>query len=211
MSFFTTRMKPWDAFFKEKMTKMLSEKRRIIDIGGGLRISKKKGNRFDPKRAWIIPLIEKVEYLIMDPVPDYEPDIVGDIHKMPMVDNSEEAIICSAVLEHVENPWKASEEMHRVLKPGGYCFVYVPFLYYYHAEKTYYKDFWRYTKDSFPVLFKDFSHMELMPVRGAIGTLVRISPLGRFKLMENLAFFLDKVTGKLKTNQVSGYYIFLIK
>ena len=204
-------MKPWDSFFKEKVTKILSEKKRIIDIGGGLRISKKKGNRFDPQRVWMLPLIEKVKYLIMDPVPDFEPDVVGDIHAMPFADNSEEAIVCLAVLEHIENPFKASAEMYRVLKPGGYCFIYVPFLYYYHAEKTYYKDYWRYTKDTFPVLFKDFSKMEVVSVRGAVGTLVRLSPLGRFKIIEGLAYFIDKITGKLKSNQVSGYYIFLTK
>ncbi len=204
-------MTPWDQFFKDKVTQILEDKDTVVDIGGGLRISKKKGNRFDPERAWVLPLLEKVKYLILDPVPDYEPDIVGDIHDLPFEDNSQESIVCLAVLEHIENPFKASSEMYRVLKPGGYCFIYVPFLYYYHAEKTYYKDYWRYTKDSLSILFKDFSKMEAAPVRGAIGTLVRLSPLGRFKFMEELAYFLDKVTGKIKTNQVSGYYVFLTK
>ncbi len=204
-------MNPWNQFFREKVTKIMAEKQRIIDIGGGLRISQKKGNRFDPERSWILPMLQDKEYLILDPVSDYQPDIVGDIHSLPFADNSEEAIICLAVLEHIENPFKASSEMYRVLKSGGHCLVYVPFLYYYHAEKTYYKDYWRYTKDSLNLLFKDFSHMEICPVRGAIGTLVRLSPLGRWKFFENLAFVLDRITGKLKTNQVSGYYIFLIK
>ena len=204
-------MVPWDKFFKDKMTQILTEKSVVVDIGGGLRVSKKKGNRFDRERMWMLPLLQKVKYLILDPVPDYEPDIVGDIHSLPFVDNSQEAIVCLAILEHIENPFKASDEMYRILESGGYCFVYVPFLYYYHAEKTYYKDYWRYTKDSLQVLFKDFSKMEIMPVRGAIGTLVRLSPLGRWKIMENIAYFLDKITGKLKTNQVSGYYIFLVK
>lgn len=190
---------------------MFLEKSSIVDIGGGLRISKKKGNRFDPSRAWILPLLEKVKYLIMDPVPDFDPDIIGDIHNLPFDNNSLEAIVCIAVLEHIENPWKATSEMHRALVSGGYCFVYVPFLYYYHAEKTYYKDYFRYTKDSLPVLFKDFSVMEIMPVRGALGTLVRLSPLGRGKIMEDIAYFFDKITGKLNSNQVSGYYIFLKK
>ena len=204
-------MKPWDQFFKEKMTKMLLDKKRIIDIGGGLRVLEKRGNRFNKERSWMLPLLQKVEYLIMDPVPDYAPDIVGDIHLLPFKDNSEDAIVCIAVLEHVENPFKASAEMHRVLKSGGYCFIYVPFLYYYHAEKTYYKDYWRFTKDSLGILFKDYSSMEIAPVRGAIGTLVRLSPLGRWKMFENIAYFLDKITGKLQSKQVSGYYIFLVK
>ena len=34
-------MTPWDKFFKDKMTQILMEKSVIIDIGGGLRVSKK--------------------------------------------------------------------------------------------------------------------------------------------------------------------------
>ncbi len=53
--------------------------------------------------------------------------------------------------------------------------------------------------------------METIGVRGAVGTLIRLSPFGRFGFFEKIGFFLDKITGKLKSNQVSGYYIFLTK
>lgn len=204
-------MTQWESFFKEKIAKIFTEKKSVIDIGGGLRVSKKVGNRYDPKREWILPLLSNTQYKIMDPVPDYEPDIVGDIHKLPFADNSEEAIICLAVLEHVENPFRAAEEMYRVLKPGGYCFVYVPFLYYYHAEKGYYKDYWRFTKDVLPFLFKDFSGIELCPVRGALETWLHLSPLGRIYPLVWLFRLGDKITGKDKSSQVSGYYVFLTK
>lgn len=206
-------MKPWDAFLKERMTRMLREKKSLIDIGGGLRISKEKGNRFDPRNIWIADAIRenKVDYKILDPVPDYAPDIVGDIHKLPFKDNSEEAICCIAVLEHVEDPFKASEEMFRVLSPGGMCMIYVPFLYYFHAEKGYYGDYWRFTKDGLALMFKKFSKVEIQPVRGAIGTLVRLTPLGRSRFLEHLAYYADIITGKLSSKQVSGYFVFLIK
>ena len=66
-------------------------------------------------------------YQVMDPTLEYHPDIVGDIHALPFQDSSQEAIICLAVLEHVEDPWLACRELWRVLKPGGYCLIYVPF------------------------------------------------------------------------------------
>src|SRR3989338_6562967 len=135
-------MSPWDQFFREKIEKIFTDKGSVIDIGGGLRLNAKKGNRQDPSRSWIAPLAAKVKYTVTDAVPDYSPDIVVDIHNLPFSDNSQDAIICIAVLEHVENPIKACGEIYRVLKPGGYCFIYVPFLYYYHAEKGYYKDYW---------------------------------------------------------------------
>ena len=201
----------WDKFFNEKIEKIFTEKKSIVDIGGGLRALKDGGNRYDKSREWILPLIKKVNYKMLDQVADYNPDIVGDIHNLPFSNNSQDAIICIAVLEHVENPIKACQEIYRTLKPGGYCFVYVPFLFYYHAHKGYYKDYWRFTKDSINVLFKDFSVIEKQSVRGAFETWIKLSPLGRYKLFLKLANRIDFLTGKIKSNQVSGYNIFLVK
>ncbi len=204
-------LKPWDRFFEEKMRLIFGAAKTVIDIGGGLRISKDKGNRFDSSRSWLIPLTQKVNYQILDPVDTYKPDIVGDIHHLPLADNSVDAIICIAVLEHIENPFIAVKEMHRVIKPGGYCYIYVPFLYYYHAETGYYKDYWRYSRDALELLFNDFSHLEIQAVRGAIETWIKISPLGRYRWLLNLAYFFDKLTGKINSKQVSGYSVFLVK
>lgn len=204
-------MKPWDQFFKEKITKIFTDKKSIIDIGGGLRVVKEKNNRYDPKREWIRPLISKVDYKILDPVPDYNPDIVGDIHNLPFKDGTQDAVICIAVLEHVENPIKACEEMYRTLKPGGYCFIYVPFLFYYHAEKGYYGDFWRFTPDSLKYMARNFSSIEIQSVRGALETWIHLSPLGRLPFLSILAGFVDRLTGKINSKQVSGFNVFLVK
>lgn len=204
-------MTQWDSFFREKMLAILDSRTRILDIGGGLRISQDKSNRYDPRRAWILPLMKEREYVVMDPVPDYNPDVVGDIHAMPFASDSEEAILCLAVLEHIENPIKAVGEVRRVLKPGGATLFYVPFLFYYHAEPGYYKDYWRFTHDAIEMLFREFSKVEIAKVRGALETWVHISPLGRFSLFKYAARFLDGVTGKSKSNQVSGYYIYAEK
>ncbi|MFZ2072144.1 MAG: class I SAM-dependent methyltransferase, partial [Minisyncoccia bacterium] len=187
---------PWDTFFEEKIKKILADKKQVIDIGGGLRIIKEKNNRYSEDREWLRSLLEKVDYKILDPVDTYHPDIVGDIHNLPFKNDSQEAIICIAVLEHVENPIKAFEEMYRVLKPGGYLYAYVPFLYYYHAENGYYGDFWRFTEDSLKFLARPFSQFELVSVRGAIGTWLKISPLGRYKWVEKLGIMLDIYSGK---------------
>jgi len=152
-----------------------------------------------------------LDYKILDKTSDYNPDIIGDIHSLPFLDNSQDAIVCISVLEHVEDPIKASREIFRALKPNGYCFVYIPFLFYYHAEKGYYKDYWRFTKDSIDLLFKDFSTIERQNVRGAVATWLRNSPFGRINAVSWLADVFDKVIGKTTTNQTSGYSVFLIK
>lgn len=201
----------WKIFFDDKVREIFNSAHHVIDIGGGLRINREKNNRYDSNRSWIIPLAEKVDYKIVDPVDTYKPDIVGDIHALPFGDNSIDGIFCLAVLEHIENPFTAVEEMRRVLKPRGKCLVYVPFLFYYHAEASYYKDYWRFSKDALELLFKNFSAMEIQSVRGAIETWFKISPLGRYPFLAATAHLLDKLTGKINTSQVSGYYIFLQK
>lgn len=198
-------------FYNNSIKKIFTESKIIVDIGGGLRISKEKGNRFSKNTAWIEPLLTEVDYKIMDPVSTYSPDIIGDIHAMPFLDNHIDAIFCLSVLEHVENPLKAAEEMYRVLKPGGYCFVYVPFLYYYHAEKGYYKDFWRFTEDSIVYMFRSFSQCTIQQTRGALETWVKLSPIGRFRFVLRFSRILDKIMGKEKSKQTSGYNVFLVK
>ena len=200
-----------DAFFKEKMLRVLTEKKFILDIGGGLRVDPKRGNRYSAKTEWMRPYLEKLEYKILDPVPDYSPDYIGDIHHLEFADNSIDAILCLSVLEHVENPIQACQEMYRVLKPGGFCLTYIPLLYYYHAEGTYYKDYWRFTKDTIDILFKPYSEYGKYALRGALATWIHISPLGKNKILARAARFLDLVMKKTKSNQVSGYYIFAIK
>lgn len=202
----------WQDFFESKTKKIFLEKKEIVDIGGGLRIDKNKNNKYKKDREWIKKMSENVDYKIMDVVPDYNPDIVGDIHKMPFDNNSIDAIFCLAVLEHVEDPIRACQEIYRVLKSDGYCLVYIPFLYYYHAHPGYYKDYWRFTSDSIDYIFKDFKVIEKQFVRGPLETWIFISPLGRFKFLVNIFNRIDKIFYKSRnSNQVSGYYVFLVK
>jgi SAM-dependent methyltransferase len=59
---------------------------------------------------------------------DLEPgaDLRIDITQIALDDASFDAIICSHVLEHVEDDRAAMRELHRVLRPGGFALVLVP-------------------------------------------------------------------------------------
>jgi 2-polyprenyl-3-methyl-5-hydroxy-6-metoxy-1,4-benzoquinol methylase len=45
---------------------------------------------------------------------------------IPFDDASIDLVVFIEVLEHLKNPWKAIEEMHRVLRPGGYLVLSTP-------------------------------------------------------------------------------------
>jgi SAM-dependent methyltransferase len=50
-----------------------------------------------------------------------------DIHKMPFKDNSFDIVLCNHVLEHVQDDIVAMKQISRVLKPGGFAILQVPF------------------------------------------------------------------------------------
>lgn len=50
-----------------------------------------------------------------------------DIHRIPFKDNSFDAVLCNHVLEHVQDDIKAMSEICRVLRPGGFAVLQVPF------------------------------------------------------------------------------------
>lgn len=50
-----------------------------------------------------------------------------DIHRMPFEDSTFDAVLCNHVLEHVADDIRAMKEIARVLKPGGFAILQVPF------------------------------------------------------------------------------------
>lgn len=80
-------------------------------------------------------------------------DFKWDIHRLPIADNSVDAYICSAILEHVPYPELALFEMFRTLRPGGRVLVEVPFLYHYHPAPL---DLYRWTVEGLKILCEDF-------------------------------------------------------
>ena len=66
--------------------------------------------------------------------------------------NSCDIMILDEVLEHVERPWKAAEEIYRVVNTGGLAIIYAPFMYPLHYCPI---DVWRYAPHAYKVLFPE--------------------------------------------------------
>lgn len=191
-------------FIDEKMADIAKEKT-VLDVGGAKRFTK-----------WLSEyqeLFKNCEYKTMDYDDTTGADVVGDIHNIPLKDESIDAIICSSVLEHVENPIVAVKEMYRILKKGGKLFAHIPSTYPYHARKGHYPDYWRFFDDTIHLLFKDFSRFDFVKRGGYFKAVFFFLPLQhrmRF-LIDPLADFLDSLLKTEKRSTTSGYYIYGVK
>jgi SAM-dependent methyltransferase len=198
--------RPWEAFFEEAVRAALQPDASVLDVGAGLRASPDRGNRLDPRRAWIGPLLERVCYHVLDPVDTYRPSVVGDVQALPFRPATFDAIVCLAVLEHVPRPWDGVREMRRTLKAGGLLFLYVPFLVPYHAEPGYYADYWRFTDAGLSTLLIGMDQVRIEPVRGPAETLAHMLPGGRSRrLFTRIGAELDRVRAA-SGRQASGFF-----
>lgn len=71
-------------------------------------------------------------------------DVAADAEQLPFPADIFQRVECDAVLEHVRNPVQVMCEIHRVLAPGGYVHLVVPFC---HPFHEYPKDFRRLSLD----------------------------------------------------------------
>ena len=73
----------------------------------------------------LIEARERVDYVTADLDPAGV-DVAADITALPFGDGAFDAIVCSHVLEHVDDDRAAMAELARVLRPGGWLVVLVP-------------------------------------------------------------------------------------
>jgi len=92
-------------------------------------------------------------------------DIFGTAYQIPEAEASFDFAICTAVLEHLEEPEHALREAFRVLKPDGIAIYSVPFIWHLHEEP---RDFYRFSKYGLRYLFEKtgFEILELEALSG---------------------------------------------
>ena len=105
-------------------------------------------------------------------------DIVASLDRLPIVDASFDAVLCTQVLEHVDDPLATLIELYRVLRPEGRLGLTVPLVWPLHEEPF---DFFRYTPYSLESLMTraGFTDLEVSPRNGYFATiaqLLRLAP-----------------------------------
>jgi SAM-dependent methyltransferase len=116
--------------------------------------------------------------------------LVADGHMLPFADETFDAVLVQAVLEHVLTPQTVVEEIYRVLRPGGLVYADTPFMQQVH-EKAY--DFTRFTVSGHRWLFRRFELIEAGASLGA-GT----------ALLWSIRYFIAACTGNWRLGQIAA-------
>lgn len=139
--------------------KALTPTPRILVIGGG-RIG------YGAEALYEDPDVELVS---TDIYPTALTQALADAHALPCKDGHFDGIWIQAVLEHVLEPTKVVDEIHRALKPDGVVYAETPFMSQVH-EGAY--DFTRFSKSGHRWLFRHFETIEDGVTAGAGTTLL---------------------------------------
>jgi len=140
----------------QKFAELLLEKNenpRVLVVGGSIL-------GFGMQRILEIPAIELIEGDV-----SFGPRtrLIFDAHDIPLESNSMDGVIVQAVLEHVVNPHRCVEEIHRVLKERGLVYAETPFMQQVHGGRY---DFTRFTHLGHRLLFQKFEEISSGAVAG---------------------------------------------
>lgn len=143
--------------------RLMNHLRLLLDARGSSVILVVGGGR---QRSWLDPLLcatvsHQIIYTDIDITADV--DIFCDGHDLPFNDSSVDAVITTAVLEHVLYPERVAAEIGRVVKMDGFLYSEMPFMQQVH-EGAY--DFTRYSLSGHRRLFNNFLEIEAGMVAG---------------------------------------------
>jgi SAM-dependent methyltransferase len=123
-----------------------------------------------------------------------EVDIVAGAYSVPLPDESADTILLTEVLEHLEEPVRALEEAHRLLRPGGAVILTTPLIFPVHGAP---RDFFRYAPDGIRYVMREagFNGIAVQPLSGQWTTLAMLRGLSLYPYRR----------GRLLTTLVDAY------
>lgn len=86
-------------------------------------------------------------------------EVIGNLLNLPF-ENALDGVLCTEVLEHCADPFRALREIHNALKPGGVLLASAPFCWPDHRTDAY-PDYWRFTEQAWELMLRDFSSVEI--------------------------------------------------
>lgn len=174
------RLRPWhfqylDTFYTyKKLIRLLPNYAgTVLDVGCGEK----------PYRSFF-GCVDK--YIGIDTVPGPKVDIIIDSNESwPIPDESVDVVLCTQVLEHVDNLDLTLSEIRRVLRPHGKAIISVPFTYNEHGAPY---DFRRFSIHGAKRFFPEWT-VVLAERHGGIGSTLAILLLNWLEFSMNRRFF----------------------
>ncbi|MEM7529090.1 MAG: methyltransferase domain-containing protein [Pseudomonadota bacterium] len=153
---------------REHIRATLPSDAKVLDVGGSM-------------RGALADFAGAVETLDINDIEDnhnlFRPDILGDVCS-PFPDwmsGRYDAVIALAVIEHVYDPPAAVANFRLALRPGGTLFLYVPWIWRYHAPRSLvFQDYQRLSRDGMAYLLRDFEDVTLYPLRGKYSSIANL-------------------------------------
>lgn len=151
-------------FLTEISTKYVSGS--MVDIGCGLK----------PYKIIFSPYVS--QYVGVDlsdsPHGKLNIDVIGSAYNTTLQSSSCDVVLCTEVLEHLEEPVSAVMEINRILKKEGIVILTVPFFWHIHEEP---RDFFRYSEYGLRHIFDQtgFEILEIRPLTGYVVTFSQLS------------------------------------
>lgn len=130
-------------FIKNLSEKYDSENLLVLDIAPEIHLGTKE-------------FFKKSTIRTLDINPNSGADFIADlcVNNVDIIeDNKFDLIVCTEVIEHVNNPFSVVKELKRILKIGGVIAVSTPFNFRIHGPLP---DNWRFTIHGLKVLFGEF-------------------------------------------------------
>lgn len=122
--------------------------RKIVELGGSF-----GGN--------LMGKFSNAEYVNLDivsnsKIPTIVQDICAPLNTEELIESAD-LVYSNNLLEHVPNPFKAAENIVRIMRAGGICFIRAPFAYRFHAMPN---DYWRFSPEALKVIFSELECVE---------------------------------------------------
>jgi SAM-dependent methyltransferase len=130
---------------------------RILDVGGRIQTYRPLfGDRV-------------VRYYSLDIVPGPCVSVIGRAEDLPFVSGFFDVVLCTQMLEYVPDPQQAIDEIHRVLRPGGYLLLSAPAVFPRDSDPEY----WRFLPSSLQLLLRNFREIQIAAEGSSITGLLR--------------------------------------